>query len=538
MIVFKNIHIQNYKSIRDITLVFSKGLWEVVGYNLDSEFTSNGAGKSTLFEAIYQGLFNQSIKGINIDDTYPSGTALKSKITIELVKNDTTNFTIINDRSTPSITILKEGKDLCLKSIPSALQYIQVILGMDLQTFVATTYVSRDTLVYLLDTLSNKSLLDTLLQFNYILQQQNLFKKYSTKHRTELRNLDEKLSIADNSLKVIGVYNHIDLEPILDEIIITTNRLNSLRNEFMETSTITRSDLSTVQEKLAVYKDTEARLTSLLSLQECPTCYNSIQDTKISDILIETEKQINACNNQRLALQNSLILKENVFRPKEKELEQQLQELTNKKIEAEYNNRKYKDNRESIEELKKTIKELEDKRSKANNILSVSSTVVDLIKSGVIQEKIGSSFIATLQGYTDELLPHTGLNYIDVKISFKKNALNILCYDNRFNKHIRVNQLSNGEKARVEIVLLLAIIKTANSNTGTGCNILIFDEALDVLDTSATDTLSSLFTYLISTEDKWIGFVSHGEQLSAIPFNGKYIVQKENNVTTINETKF
>ena len=158
----KNIIIENFKTIKYTKLTYTEGIWEIIGDNQDSDYDSNGAGKSTLLEAIQQCLFNRTTLNVPIEDVGRKalGTSNKThnyRLTAEFSK-DGHIYKVINDRAMMKITIYKNNIDLGLKSIPQALKRIQLIVGMDINTFITLTFITHSTIGDLLENFSSSSL--------------------------------------------------------------------------------------------------------------------------------------------------------------------------------------------------------------------------------------------------------------------------------------------------------------------------------------------------------------------------------------------
>ena len=110
----------------------------------------------------------------------------------------------------------------------------------------------------------------------------------------------------------------------------------------------------------------------------------------------------------------------------------------------------------------------------------------------------------------------------------------------RFDDQVTINTLSGGEKTRLRVMILLALLETVETLSGISTNILIFDEALDTLDKSVKEDLKNLFAFLVNNRNKWIALVSHGSQLEDITWTGKITAEKTNGTAkiTISEGEF
>jgi len=69
-IIFKTLNIRNFLSIGDegITLSFHEGLNIITGINHDKEDSKNGVGKSAIADAIFFGIFGETLRPIKVEN--------------------------------------------------------------------------------------------------------------------------------------------------------------------------------------------------------------------------------------------------------------------------------------------------------------------------------------------------------------------------------------------------------------------------------------------------------------------------------------
>jgi ABC-type multidrug transport system ATPase subunit len=122
-----------------------------------------------------------------------------------------------------------------------------------------------------------------------------------------------------------------------------------------------------------------------------------------------------------------------------------------------------------------------------------------------------------------------------IKAIPKKNSVELVTTDTRFNKIVNFTDYSGGELTRLRIVVLMSVLNAVQTITNVSTNILVFDEALDTLDSNAAQDLSNLFEYLSNNDNKFVALVSHGSQLNEIKFDGDITVTKHNGVSNVTQ---
>jgi len=162
MILLKKIHATDFMVLSKVeTRLDGLGVTLVLGENRDSGGAdSNGVGKSTLFEALTWGLWGQTSWGEKTAVIRKGADAATVTIDFQLLRGkQVVHEYKISRRRTPSATTLKlykDGKESKGKTATHRQELIADILGLDMTTYLATTYFDQSYTANFLD-LSNEA---------------------------------------------------------------------------------------------------------------------------------------------------------------------------------------------------------------------------------------------------------------------------------------------------------------------------------------------------------------------------------------------
>lgn len=539
MIYFRQLHIKDYRSIKDATLVYYAGIWKVIGHNNDVEgFDSNGSGKSTVLTALQQCLFNRTTFGTSIESTYNKGSSKGYYLELIMTCNDTT-YKIINDRPNMRLTVFKSvdgvWEDFGVKSIPQALFVIQDILGMDFNTFVATTYINHNTIVNLFENFTSSSIVKTVLNLEQLTK---LDKELKTKLKDSVQEstkLAESINNVNATLAILNTFEYVDTEPISRQIAICQHKINDEITSSLVTSYT--SSIALWQQELDNYnKELKAHQYQLHN-RVCKCCNRplDLDESYLTQRTNEVKKLIQGAEHEISSLREAEAKASEALKLKVQNLEKDLEYYQEQLHVATYKNSLYKEHQVQKEELNLRLHQEQEKLKTLLEEQSIITSIITTIKSGAPVKSIIGKLTDLLNNYIKEFSILMSIDYIKLGTKPVKNSIELTAYDTRFSTTIDVQELSGGEMTRLRIVLLLALLKAIRVLTGVGTNILVFDEALDTLDKAVATDLAMLFEYLSSTEHKFIAMVSHGSQLDEIKFDGVIVATKSNSTTTITQ---
>lgn len=545
-IIFKEINIKYYKSITSASLAYTNGVWLIKGTNNDA-FGSNGAGKSTLLEALQQCLYNRTQNGNTLDTTVNRKTGKAYDITVQLSTSSGDYYEINNNRSAMKITIKKMTdaglEDVGTRSMIAALSYIQNLIGLDFNAFVALTHVTHSTVVNMIDNFTGSNLLKVLLDFGLIQKYEKALKDEhsSTKKLLDTFNLRE--TEINKSLVLINQFKPGDFTLLYKNLKELTYRSSILQDTFTKELLELEARSKPLKQQLSESRLILSNTLDLLSSKVCGTCGTDLsvqlgineeslkERVKIQEAFVATiEQQLDVINKEHQELCSTLGEQVN-------EVLKMVQQLQSKIEIQEYNTEMFNKSSESIKELTQELTSIEKQKPVLLQEQDIILSALSAIKQGKLHEEMLNEFCRLNNIYLKELMPYVSINYLQISTKHNKNSFNFILMDSRYNTQIEFTELSGGELTRVRLVVLLAMLKTVQVMTNTSVNILIFDEALDTLDASAADDLANLFRYLSSTENKFISLVSHGQQLNSIDFTGTInVVKTDGSTKVIQET--
>ena len=146
-LVFKKLTLENFLSIGAIPLEleFSNGLNLITGFNRDNPDEKNGIGKSSIADGLYFALYNETIKDLKMSEIVNDKNKKKCKACIEfsIMEDGITSDYIITRSIKPSnCTLMVNGEDKSLSSIPKTNKYIEDILGVSKELFKQSIIMS------------------------------------------------------------------------------------------------------------------------------------------------------------------------------------------------------------------------------------------------------------------------------------------------------------------------------------------------------------------------------------------------------------
>lgn len=540
MVQFKYIKIKNFRSIKDATLYFKQGVWRVLGSNNDTDgFDSNASGKSTALSALQQCLFNRTIFGTSVEDTNhkqsKTGYILETELDV-----DGYTYRIVNDRTIMKITIYKlidgEFIDEGIRSIPQAISVIKNLISMDFNTFIATTYISHSTVIEMVEHFTSSALLKIVLNFDRLYSIDKVVKD-RMKDSLEITRLSAaRATSIQESISILDSFSRVNTAPLIKKLDEATVAKQQLLNGIAK---VGMDQLSNQISKDATYM-TElskklANLEKSKSSTTCPCCKQPIVvdinkvDSEISIIKSDLLYYSSIVNEN----QGTYTLLVDDFNRDIDSINSDIEHYKQAISVADYKNTMYSKYKQQADALRQEQAQIDNTLKCERNNQEAYQAIIDSIKSGNPLKSLITRFCKALNTYIDEFTPLVSINYLNIKASAKKNNIEFVVYDSRFKSEITMSELSGGEMMRVRIILLLSLLKAIQTITGISSNLLVFDEALDALDSSAGDDLANLFRHLASSHDKFIALVSHGNQLNSIEFDGYITAVKTNSVTTI-----
>lgn len=544
MLNFTKLEINHFKSIRKATLNYEAGLWKVVGINNDATFDSNGSGKTSVLEAIQQCLFNKTTEPTPIEDVSyknPDGQIQQYRLILHFT-SDTDSYVIDNDRSKMNITVTKNGTDLMYKGIPQTLKAIQQIIGMDFNTFVALTFINHDTIIDMLDNFSSSAMMRVILNFQELADLEKKLKDAKRLNEANTVNTQSSINTLQEAIDMLSSYTIIDITPYNSKKLLLEMSIQTLKDtDGVEVERL-KLEYQTLLDKQSKIDSEVSALNKSIASSKCSACGQSINMT--DEVLQDYKNKVLALKALTHQKSNDVILAKEALDASStsytyalgnmehdlRRIEQQITEIRTKNGIYEENQKKSKNLNGKLNALKVELEEL-------NVENTVVTSALSILKRGDIHTQLLTAFISILNDNINTYKQFVSLDYVVIKATQQKMGIDFEIEDLRFKKQISLHSLSGGEKTRLRLVVLLAMLKSVELIANVNTNILVFDESLDTLDKSASQDLAMLFDHLIHTDSKFIGMVSHGAQLSDIQFNGTLTVEKTDGTSLVRMEK-
>lgn len=581
----------------------------------------NGHGKSSIALILEEVLFNKNSKGIKKADILNRYTKDKT-VVIELdFEKDGTPYQIKTSRgSTQTVKLYRAGNDISAHTATATYKIIEDIIGFDHKTFAQIVYQSSASSLEFLtaaDTARKKFLIE-LLNLTKYTKAQEVFKNLAADLNKEIAAAESQIKTVNGWLDKYKTFN-LNKEPIkeIDEEIKSsistklveqaeiTSSINNLEatNLKIKRNNQWRSKLETlkpvevpqvvpVDQQLAqeakqarliqveLNKDIRDSQTFVKKMQDlkhsCPTCLQTIDKTKISELLDEQRKlqdsarerfqtlerviqeyesahseftqqqkayeaakasnaELETCKQAvdlslpiQLADADQLHKDLRTLQLKISELQALVQETEKRNREAEAHNAKVDvvsqqlvEMNHDLEKYSVSLHELSEKMGIVNILCKTFST------TGLVAYKI-ECLVKDLEALANTYL--VDLSDGRFQLAFQINSsdkLNVIITDS--GKDIDIHALSGGERARVNVATLLAIRKLMQSLSSSRINLLILDETVETLD---VDGKEKLVEVLLKEENLNTFLVSHG---FTHPLLDKLHVVKINNISHIEE---
>lgn len=574
----------------------------------------NGHGKSSVALILEEVLFNKNSKGIKKADILNRYIKDKS-YTIELdFDKDGTDYQIKSSRgSSQTVKLYRGGNDISAHTATATYKQIEDIIGFDHKTFAQIVYQSHASSLEFLtapDTARKKFLIE-LLNLGKYTKAQEVFKEVAQEVSKEIAVIQSQITTVNTWLDKYRSTDlsikHLTAVPEAPDALITiqaeiaakigsletTNRQITKNNTYkqiqstlklfpipeepvVQNLTEARAKYTSEQVELnKTVRDSQAFIKKMHGLSgTCPTCLQSIDEAKITELVLEQE-QLQTSAVAKLQEVKDVLSK---YDEQDKQAKAEIAEF-NKAVKSKEEWEKYHslidttlpedllDQQElqrqfdalqgEISELKAAITKAEkynrDAESHNTRVEIVSKQLVDMNEdlekySGTLHElseKMGLINILTKTFSTTGLVAYkieclvkdleelTNKYLIDLsdgrfQIAFRissSDKLNVVITDN--SKDIDILALSGGERARVNVATLLAIRKLMQSLSSSRINLLILDETVETLDVDGKERLVEV---LLKEEYLNTFLVSHG---FTHPLLEKINVVKSNNISHI-----
>ena len=571
MIVFEKVRWKNFLSTGN---VFSEIDLQRSRTNLI--VGHNGSGKSTILDALTFSLFGKPFRKISKSMLVNSVNEKDTMVEIEfsIGKN---SYQVIRGIKPNRFMVYCNGQpwDEDAKAVDQQKNLEQNVLKMNFKSFTQIVVLGSSTFVPFmrLPGQQRREIIEDILDIQVFSVMNNRLKDKIRENNEEIKDLDYQLHLLEEKIELQKQY-------MLEVKKKTDAEIDKKKEKIKEYQQEEESSLGNIRDltdqvtnlstEMEEYSKSSSKLkklnTFLIKLNQklqtckkeheffednhvCPTCTQDLSDEFRADKIEEGKTKLDEMNVGYEELQTAIKDEEE---RNEKFLEL-TQEVNTKNTTITNINYQLMSIRSNIDEISKEIKELEgstpdkkaefvkleglieDKKATKKNcavskkdrdVLQVATT---LLKDSGIKTRIIKTYLPTMNKLINQFLQS-----MDFYVNFTLNENFEETIKSRYRDVFSYESFSEGEKARIDISLLLTWRSIAKLKNSVDTNLLILDEIFDgSLDQSGTSDLGWI---LRNFDDNTNVFVISHKTLLDDKFDRTITVNKDKNYSTLEET--
>ena len=571
MIVFKTLRWRNFLSTGNTFTEF----------NLNEAKTNlivgaNGAGKSTILDALTFSLFGKPFRKINKPMLVNSvnGSDLVTEIEFQSGKNE---YKIIRGIK-PGIFEVWQN-NILLDQSSSTLDYQNYlennILKMNYKSFTQIVVLGSSTFVPFmrLPLASRREIIEDILDIqifsimNINLKEKLKFSNDDIKDRDyQIDLLEEKVTMQKNFIVNLDLQNQNDIQEKNNKVIHFTKIEKEVADKFEQLN----QNWETISEEMKQFSTATAKLKKLGNLRgkiqqkfsahkkehqfftentTCPTCTQHIneelRDTKVSEIINsikeltqgmeemeeaikleeERESNFNELNQKWSSLFNEMQIHQfqiSSYQSQIQDLQQEISQLQN-------NNANRNEEDSKLQKLKQSLNESKQQMIAVKEERDCLVAAGQLLKDNGIKTRIIKRYLPVMNKLINDYLQN-----MDFYVNFMLNENFEETIKSRYRDSFSYESFSEGEKARIDIALLLTWRAIAKLKNSVDTNLLILDEIFDgSLDQSGTSELGWILKNFDDNTNVFV--ISHKEGMEE-KFEKTWKCEKIKNFSMVQET--
>jgi len=571
MIVFKKLKWKNFLSTGNTFTEFDLNKAKtnlIVG--------TNGAGKSTILDALTFSLFGKPFRKINKPMLLNSinGSDLVTEIEFESGRNQ---FKIIRGIKPGIFEIWQNGVLLDQSSSTADYQnYLEKnILKMNYKSFTQIVVLGSSTFVPFmrLPLASRREIIEDILDIqifsvmNINLKEKLKFANDDIKDRDyQLDLLQEKVTMQKNFIANLDLQNQNDIQEKNNKVFHFTKlekevagKLGKL-NQDREAITEEMKEFSTATAKLKKLGNLRGKIQQKFTTHKkehqfftenttCPTCTQHIsedlRDAKVSEIMESIKELKQGMDEMELAIkleeERESIFTElsqrctNIFNDIQihqfqiSSYQSQIQDLQKEISELQNNNSNRNEEDSKLQGLEKALQVAKDQMIAVKEERDCFLAASQLLKDNGIKTRIIKRYLPVMNKLINEYLQN-----MDFYVNFTLNESFEETIKSRYRDSFSYESFSEGEKARIDIALLLTWRAIAKLKNSVDTNLLILDEIFDgSLDQSGTSELGWILRNFDESTNVFV--ISHKEGMEE-KFDKTWKCEKIKNFSVVRET--
>ena len=571
MIIFEKIRWKNFLSTGN---VFSE--IDLTSQRTNLIVGSNGAGKSTILDALTFSLFGKPFRKISKSMLVNSINEKDcvAEITFTIGKND---YRVVRGIKPTKLEIYCNGVLWDKESSVNEQQknFENSVLKMNFKSFTQIVVLGSSTFVPFmkLSIPQRREIIEDILDIQVFSTMNVLLKDRVKENNIEVREIDYQIDLLKDKIE-LQKQHMLALEKINKEEI---DRKKSKIEEYKKSETEKNDSIESLtkeifnlNKEMKDYQKSNSNLqklnTYLIKLQSklksckkdhkffeknhvCPTCTQQLSDEFRENKLEESQSEINKMDtgiedlesaivdeqnklqkftelstevNNRNATLSQLNFQLTSIRKEVNSIEEEIKELegSNPDKKAEYS---------KLEKLVKEKKDFSKQHASLKKDRDVLTTASHLLKDNGIKTRIIKTYLPTMNKLINDFLQRMEFY---VNFTLDENFEEII--KSRYRDIFSYDSFSEGEKARIDIALLLTWRSIAKLKNSVDTNLLILDEIFDgSLDQSGTSDLGWILRNFDESTKVYV--ISHKQGMDD-KFDRTITAEKEKNFSIIKET--
>jgi DNA repair exonuclease SbcCD ATPase subunit len=516
---------------------------------------SNGAGKSTILDALTFALFNKPFRKINKPQLVNSVNNKECLVEVEF-KIGSTDWLVRRGMKPNIFEIYKDGTMLGQNADAKEDQdYLeQKILKLNFKSFTQIVVLGSSTFVPFmqLPAAQRREIIEDLLDIKIFSSMNVILKERVKSLLDEIKDISRDVDILENKIEVQQKYieslkqqnnNQIEskenkLQEFYSEIEDNTKQLDllykqidTLQQEYNSFGDLNHKikQLEKYKNKFSITKDSAVENKKFYEHNDsCPTCNQSLTSQIKLENISQSESQIKKMKSAISEVDEEINKIQEILEKKSNVLEQ-INFLNTKTNTFTHSNNHItkiiKDINQEILDIKNNSGNIENELSNLNTLIDQKnnnqtklneyqkqkinySIISNLLKDTGIKTKIIKRYLPVMNKTINDYLQS-----MDFYVNFTLNESFEETIKSRFRDEFSYSSFSEGEKARIDIALMLTWRTIAKLKNSMDTNLLILDEIFDSsLDSSATDELSYILRTF--TDNLNLFIISHREHMT------------------------
>jgi DNA repair exonuclease SbcCD ATPase subunit len=513
---------------------------------------ANGAGKSTILDALTFVLYGKSFRKINKSQLINSTNEKSCLVDIEFDVNSV-EWKIQRGIKPNIFKITRNGEELdqSHSAIDQQKWLEQNVLKMNYKSFTQIVILGSSTFVPFmqLPASSRREVVEDLLDIKIFSSMNDLIKSKIRIIREETKTLQlKKESIQDKVDMQKDFIEKLESQS-KEDITAKTNSIDSINTEIetlFKKSLVEEDRLTELNKSLEKFEGVQQRLREFGSVKGklsqriqtivkehkffsentvCPTCDQDIEESfrvnRISDSQNKAEELREGYEKLQEAIKDEE-LRESQFNQLTKETTKVLNEISSFNVQisslqkqvrgleseiqtvtSQIQNRNTE--HEKLETLRSTLDQTYDELTKRKENISYHDFVYSLLKDGGVKAKIIKKYLPLINQQVNNYL-----QMMDFYINFSLDSEFTETIESPIHEDFSYASFSEGEKARIDLSLILTWREVARIKNSVNTNLMLLDEVFDSsLDTTGSDELMKIIRYGLPNTN--VVVISHKE---------------------------